>query len=221
MSIHIPHIPTPRRAFVLLSMFVLLLASCGREAAPAVATLGVPDPSTLPKPETVWTIDPPRPLTDWTLPASTGQSMSLHDFRGRFMLLFFGFNNCRDVCPTTLGEFKKVKQQLGEAASDVSFVYVSVDGERDTPQLLAKYVQLFDPEFVGISGTFETLAPVAQEYALFARKPGRIEERENYLVEHTTVSYLVDREGRLQTIYGFGTPPAKIVEDIKRRSAQG
>lgn len=205
----------------LLLALVVLLAGCGAEPTPAIVTLGVADPTTLPKPETVWQIDPPRPLTNWTLPGSTGKPISLHDFRGRYVMLFFGFTNCRDICPTTLGEFKQVKRELGDAAEQVAFVFVSVDGERDTPELLAKYMKLFDPDFVGVSGTFDSLAPVASEYAVFARKPGRIEERENYLVEHTTVSYLVDREGRLQAIYGFGTSPATISEDIKRRSAQG
>jgi protein SCO1/2 len=204
-----------RPAGRLLVITSLLLTSCGALGPARTSVLGQLDPGAFPAPGKRAVIEPPRQLTSFTLPSSTGQPVSLGDFKGRLVLMFFGYTHCPDVCPTTLGEFKQVKQQLGSAARDVAFVFVSVDGERDTPAMLKKYVTIFDPDFIGLSGTFDRLQPIAHEFELYARRPGN-GDQESYFVEHTAVSYLLDRQGRLRMIYGYGAPPEAISGDIER-----
>lgn len=162
-------------------------------------------------------LDEPKPLTDWTMPSSTGSDLSLSDLRGTYALLFFGYTHCPDFCPTTLGDFKLVKRELGDAASDVSFVMVSVDGKRDTPEVLARYMTTFDPAFIGVSGDGATLDPVAKEYGLYYKLRTDEANGGNYPVDHTTLSYLVDREGRLIAMYPYEMTPEDIAADMRTR----
>ena len=165
-------------------------------------------------------LDAPKPLTNFTLPSTTGSDLRLSDLQGQYAVLFFGYTHCPDFCPTTLGEYKQVKQQLDDAVDDVQFIFISVDGERDTPEVLAKYVSIFDPAFVGLSGTDATLQPIAKEYGLYykLRKDEAVDG--NYFVDHTTLSYLVDRQGRLVAMYPYGLEPKIIADDLKVRVAQ-
>src|SRR5512145_1693081 len=94
-------------------------------------------------------VNPPTPLHDFTLTDQTGEPFSLSELRGRVVLVFFGYTHCPDECPTTLANFKRVKASLGAAAQEVAFVFISVDGTRDTPEVVADYLQKFDAEFIG------------------------------------------------------------------------
>ncbi len=155
-------------------------------------------------------IDPPRVLTDFTLTSQDGTPISLSDLRGQVVLMYFGYTNCPDVCPITLGDFKRVKESVGDQADQVAFVMVSVDGERDTPERLKSYIGNFDPDFIGMTGDEATLNRLGADYGLYFQK----QEGENYVVDHTASIFMIDAEGRLTTVYTFGTEPDVIVEDV-------
>lgn len=155
-------------------------------------------------------IDPPRVLNDFTLTSQDNTPISLSDLRGQVVLMYFGYTNCPDVCPITLGDFKRIKQAVGDQADEVAFVMVSVDGERDTPERLKSYISNFDPDFIGMTGDEAALNRLGADYGLFFEK----QEGENYVVDHTASIFMIDPEGRLTTVYTFGTEPDVIVEDV-------
>ena len=162
----------------LLSVLFALLAGCAQPGAPNAAsgTASFDTPAgTL--------IDPPKELADFTLRSHTGAPLSLSDLRGRPVLLFFGYTHCPDVCPMTMVAWKKVKTELGAAADDIAFVFVSVDGERDTPEVLAEFLNKYHSTFIGLSGNVATLRTVGKDYGLYFehQKPG---DDAAYLLEH-------------------------------------
>ncbi|NWG16969.1 MAG: SCO family protein [Chloroflexi bacterium] len=165
--------------------------------------------------------DPPVELSVFTLPSSTGEPLSLSDLRGRWAVLFFGYTHCPDFCPLTLAEYKQVRRLLGDDADAVQIVFISVDGVRDTPEALAKYLALFDPTFIGLSGDDETLARIGPEYSLFYERRTDTGSGADYLIDHTTRSYLVDPEGRLRVSFAFGTEPEIVAESIRRQIKAG
>lgn len=159
-------------------------------------------------------LDPPRELSDFALPSQDGAPLRLSDMRGSYVMLFFGYTHCPDVCPTTLSDFVLVKRAMGTASSQVRFVFVSVDGERDTPAVLARFLKAFDPTFIGLQGDDATLGRVGKEYGLYYKKEQVAGTSEPYLVTHSASAYLLDRQGRMRMVYGFGTPPRVIAADI-------
>jgi len=159
-------------------------------------------------------IEPPKPLSDFTLTSQDGKPLSLSDLHGKYVLLFFGYTHCPDVCPTTLSDFLQVKRQIGAASSEVRFVFVSVDGERDTPPVLARFVKNFDPGFIGLQGDDATLGRIGAEYGLYYKKEKVAGTSQPYSVTHSSSSYLLDRAGRMRMIYGFGVAPQVIATDI-------
>lgn len=189
----------------LLAVLAALLAACGSDKPP--------EPTATPLPGTV--LNPPRPLEDFTLTDHTGAPFSLSDLRGRPALVFFGFTNCPDICPTTLGEFKRVKSLLGRDADEVAFVFVSVDPQRDTPERLAEYVGAFDPAFIGLTGDDAALRPIAQEFGVYYQAVPLEGSETAYTVDHTASSFALDREGRLAIVFSYGTPPDAIVQRIR------
>lgn len=160
--------------------------------------------------------DPPVQLSVFSLPSSTGQPLSLSDLNGRWTLLFFGYTHCPDFCPTTLAEFKQIKDQLGDKAADVQFVFISVDGQRDTPSVLKEYLTRFDPTFIGLSGDDQTLERIGSDYSLFYERHDE-DGTANYLVDHTTRTYLIDPNGLLWVTYAFGTEPEVITNSIEQQ----
>jgi protein SCO1/2 len=167
-------------------------------------------------------IDPPKPLADFTLTSHTGAPTRLSDLRGRPVLLFFGYTHCPDICPTTLGEWKRVKQSLGEAAKQVAFVFVSVDGQRDTPAVLTKFLAKFDPSFVGLTGDRATVEAAGKDFGLYFKSQAHDHQggSGDYLVDHVSPSYLIDRQGRLQMVYSYGIAPDTISADLKKALKQ-
>ena len=111
-------------------------------------------------------VNPPRRVQDFTLTSKSGAAISLSDLRGKALLMFFGYTHCPDVCPTTLADFKRVKQALGDAAQQVNFAFISVDGLRDTPPVLTSFLDQFDSDFVGMTGDPAKLRQVGAEYGL-------------------------------------------------------
>ena len=170
-------------------------------------------PTATPLPGTL--LDPPKEVGDFTLTDQDGQPFRLSDLRGKVALLFFGYTNCPDVCPTTLAEFKRVKALLGDDAERVAFVFVSVDGERDTPERLAAYVRAFDPQFIGLMGDDATIRTIARDYGVFYQRVSYEESAASYLVDHTASTFGVDQQGRLRLVFSYGTDPAAIAARVR------
>jgi protein SCO1/2 len=160
-------------------------------------------------------VQPPRPMPNFTLTSQDGQPMQLSDLRGKTVLLFFGYTHCPDICPTSLSDMKKVKAALGDVANDVAFVFISVDGARDTPELLKRYVKLFDPAFIGLTGSEADVREIALEYgAHFFYDTSKSETA--YTVNHTADTYVIDKDGQWQAAYAMNTP-AEDAADLVRK----
>jgi protein SCO1 len=159
-------------------------------------------------------VEPPTALADFALTSQTGAPVRLSDLRGRAVLLFFGFTNCPDVCPLTLGEFKAAKRLLGAEAERTAFVFVSVDGERDNAERLRAYVGAFDPAFIGLQGDAATLDRIAPEFDLVYRKQDSGGSG-GYAMAHTATSFLIDPAGRLRVVFPYGTPAEALATDIR------
>lgn len=201
-------------AAVLLLAGALLIGGCGN--SPAALTIRDEQQEYRGTP-----IEPPKPLTDFSLPSSTGATLGLDDLRGKVVLLYFGYTFCPDMCPMTLSEFARVKRDLGDQADQVAFVMISVDSERDTPEVLARYMTAFDPDFIGLTGDERTLRQIGPDFGLYYEKRTVEGTSANYLVDHTTPSYLIDQEGRLRMVYSHGTPPEVISAEIQRMLTEG
>jgi len=140
---------------------------------------------------------------EFSLTDHTGKPRTLADFRGKVVVVFFGYVRCPDVCPTTLAELKSVVEQLGEDGKRVQVLFVTVDPERDTRELLAQYVPAFQPDFLGLYGDQEQTARTAKEFKVFYQKvPGS--RPDNYSVDHTTGSYVFDPKGRIRLFARHG-----------------
>jgi protein SCO1 len=144
---------------------------------------------------------------DWgrelSLKDHTGKPRTLADFRGKVVVIFFGYVHCPDVCPTTLAELKSVVEQLGEDGKRIQVLFVTVDPERDTPELLAQYVPAFHPSFLGLYGDPEQTARTAKEFKVYYQKvPGS--RPDNYSVDHTAGSYVFDPSGHIRLFVSHG-----------------
>ena len=159
-------------------------------------------------------VDPPVHLQDFNLPSSTGESMRLSDLDGQWRLMFFGYLHCPDFCPITLSEYKRVKAMLGDSAESVEFVYISVDGVRDTPDALQRYLANFDSSFIGFSGDDETLASIQPDYGFYYRRRFDTGTRAEYVIDHSTRSYLVDRDGYLRATFTYDIRPEQVAQAI-------
>jgi protein SCO1/2 len=142
----------------------------------------------------------------------TGRARTLQDFRGKAVVVFFGFTHCPDVCPTTLAELAQAIKQLGPDAQRVQVLFVSVDPERDTPQALAKYVTAFDARFLGLRGDAAATQRVAQEFKIYyeKRKTG-----DSYSVDHSSQTYVIDPQGRLRLLVRPDRIAADLPADLK------
>jgi protein SCO1/2 len=144
-----------------------------------------------------------------------GTRRTLADYRGKVVVVFFGFAQCPDVCPTTLSDLAQVKRKLGVDGERLQVLFVTVDPERDTQAVLAQYVPSFDPAFVGLYGTADEIAATAKEFKVFYQKvPGKTPT--SYTIDHTAGSYVFDREGRIRLFLKHGQGVDPIVADLKR-----
>ena len=152
----------------------------------------------------------------FTLTDHNGQSRNLSDFKGKVVVLFFGYTQCPDVCPTTLTEWVEIKRQLGADGDRLQGIFITVDPARDTPEVLKAYMGNFDPSFLAlIPGSPEALAQVAKEYKIIYKKvdgktPG------SYTMDHSAGSYLYDPQGRLRLYSRYGNRVDGLVTDIKQ-----
>ena len=151
---------------------------------------------------------------DFRMKDQDGRERSLADFRGKAVVLFFGFTQCPDVCPTTLGEIVQARQLLGPDGDKVQAVFVTVDPERDTPEVLKGYLANFDPGFVGLRGSPEELAALAKDFKIYYKKvegktPG------SYTMDHSAASYVYDPQGRLRLYTRYGSGAQALADDLK------
>ena len=145
----------------------------------------------------------------------TGKPRTLADFKGKVVVVFFGYTQCPDVCPTTMAEMATVMQKLGPLADQVQVLFITLDPERDTQQLLASYVPAFDKRFIGLRGTPGQTAKTAREFKVFyAKVPGS--DPNSYTIDHTAGSYVFDRDGRLRLFIRHGQGPDPIVHDLRQ-----
>jgi len=151
---------------------------------------------------------------DFALIDHTGTKRSLADYRGKAVVVFFGFMQCPDVCPTTLADLAETMRRLGSAADRVAVVFVTVDPERDTPELLAQYVPAFDPRFVGLSGDAAAIERTAKEFkVLYQKQPGKTPG--SYSVDHSAGSFVFDPQGRLRLYVSHGQGADAFTHDLR------
>ena len=152
---------------------------------------------------------------DFRLTDHNGRQRTMADFRGKVVVIFFGYTQCPDVCPTTLSEMRQVMQLLGKDADRLQVLFVTVDPARDTQQLLSTYVPSFNPAFLGLYGDRAATEKVAKDFKIIYRQsPGKTAE--SYTVDHTAASLVFDREGQLRLFINYGLGADKIAPDIKK-----
>jgi len=158
-------------------------------------------------------IQSPDPAFDFTLKSVNGD-VKLSDFRGKVVLLYFGYTFCPDVCPATLANVGQALRNLGKAADDVQLIMISVDPERDDPQKLADYVAHFYPTFLGVTGTKAQIDEATSLYGIFYQKHEGTAAT-GYLIDHTATLLVIDREGYLKLVFPFGATINDLADDIK------
>jgi protein SCO1/2 len=155
-----------------------------------------------------------QPVTNFTLIGSDGEPVSLIDFRGKVVMLYFGYTFCPDVCPATMIELSDAMEILGDKSEDVQVVMVTLDPERDTPEVMQRYVTHFNDTFIGLTGTPEELIAVTAPMGIFyERHEGS--SAAGYLIDHTATVAVLDKEGKLRLVYPFGVTGADMAADLK------
>ncbi|MDB5958735.1 MAG: hypothetical protein JWP59_29 [Massilia sp.] len=156
-----------------------------------------------------------RYAEDFALTDHNGVPRNLASFRGKVVLVFFGYTQCPDVCPTTMAELAGVMKELGPKADQVQVLFITVDPERDTQQLLAEYVPAFDKRFLGLRGDAAATAKVAKEFKVFyAKVPGK--QPGSYSMDHTAGSYVFDKEGKVRLFIRHGQGSGPLVNDLRQ-----
>ena len=186
-----------RRQLITLALLPLWLAACDKAAAPPPQFNAID-------------ITGAEYARDFDLPDADGQRRHLADFKGKVTVVFFGYTQCPDVCPTTMLELAEVKKALGADGARVQGVFVTIDPERDTAQVLKAYVTNFSPDFIALRGSDDETKAVAKQFKVYyAKVPGKTDA--SYTMDHTAGSYVFDSQGhiRLFTRYGSGAEALK------------
>lgn len=152
---------------------------------------------------------------DFSLEDQGGKQRRLSDFKGKVTIVFFGYTQCPDVCPTTLSSLQETMKLLGPEADRVQVLFITLDPERDTTALLAQYVPAFHPSFLGLRGSAAETEATAQAFKVFYKKQGGTRP-DNYSIDHSTGSYVYDLSGRLRLYLKYGETPQRIAEDISK-----
>jgi len=158
-------------------------------------------------------IDPPAHAPNFNLTDQHGDSFQLLDQQGKVVLIFFGYTHCPDVCPITLSEYKRVKAILGDQSENVQFVYITVDPERDTQERMRVYLQNFDPDFIGLTGSRPELELVWQKYGVYQQRQDT-GSAAGYLIDHSARIYAIDKMGNWILNYPYGMEPDRIAQDV-------
>jgi protein SCO1 len=151
---------------------------------------------------------------DFRLTDHRGKVRTLADFHGKYVVLFFGYTHCPDYCPTTLQQLAKATKMLGDSAAQVQVLFVTVDPERDTSEILARYATAFDPSFLALTGSQDELRAVAKEFHILFQKTAA-NASGNYSVDHSAGTYVYDSAGRLRLYMAYGMDAAAIAHDLK------
>jgi protein SCO1/2 len=151
---------------------------------------------------------------DIPLPDHNGQQRSLKDFRGKVVVVFFGYTQCPDVCPTTMQEMAEVKKLLGPDGDRLQSLFVTVDPDRDTPEMLKAYMGNFDPSFLALRGTPEQTAAVAKDFKIYFKKNDG-QTPTSYTMDHSAGSYIYDTQGRLRVYYRYGSGVEALAADVR------
>ncbi len=189
------------RRFWLLALCTALLAACG-QPKPSFRNVDISGATEFGK--------------DFALLDPTGKTRTLADFKGKVVLMFFGYTHCPDVCPTTMVELKQVMEQMGPDADKVQVLFVTVDPDRDTAALMAQYVPAFDSRFLGLRPADEAaLKKVTKDFKVYyAKVPGS--SPDNYTMDHSAGSYVSDQNGQLRLFIRHGQGPEPIAHDLKQ-----
>ena len=151
---------------------------------------------------------------DFALPDQNGQVRSIKDFAGKVVVVFFGFTQCPDVCPTSMTELAGIKKSLGADGDKLQAVFISIDPERDTPEILKAYMGNFDPTFLALRPNPEQLAAIAKDFKIFYKK---VEGRSptSYSMDHSAGNYIYDTQGRLRLYNRYGSGAEGLLGDIR------
>lgn len=151
---------------------------------------------------------------DFELTDHNGATRTLADFRGKAVAVFFGYTHCPDVCPTTLSDFAAALKLLGGQAERVQVIFVTVDPQRDTPDLLKQYVPAFNPGFLGMHTDAESLKRLANEFKVVYQKSA-VKAADDYLIDHSAGTYVYDAKGNLRLLMPYGSKPEAIANDLR------
>jgi len=188
----------PRRSF-LISASALVLTACS-ESKPPFTGIDITGADY---------------ATGFALTDHNGQARTLADFKGKVVVVFFGFTQCPDVCPTSLAEMALAKQLLGADGERMQGLFVSIDPERDTPEIMKAYMAAFDPSFLALYAKLDDLPALARSFKIYYKKvPGSTPE--NYTMDHSAGSYVYDPQGRIRLYNRYGTGAQALAEDLKK-----
>jgi protein SCO1 len=183
-----------------LHLFALLLAAAGCAHAADKLKSG--------------TFDPPRLAPQISQKAADGKDFALDKYRGKVVVLEFGYTSCADVCPVSLALLKQAREKLGPLGDKLQVVFVTVDPQRDTAPKLKAYLEQFDKSFVGLTGTEEQMAAIRKAYGISATKKMIEGSKTEYTMGHSSYLYFIDPQGRLRALMPFGRPADDIVHDV-------
>lgn len=195
------------RTFLFVSLLALPIAAAAEPSAPG-NTPKVDDFKS-------GVFDPPRMAPDFELLGSNGGALKLSQYRGKVVALAFGFTHCQKVCPLTLANLANVSRQLGKDAGALQVVYVTVDPERDDVARMKEFLGLFNPGFVGGTGSSSQVDAVRQAYGVTAQREAGEIKNLGYQVHHSSSVYLIDRAGKLRLLVPFGKSPDDIAHDVR------
>jgi protein SCO1/2 len=150
----------------------------------------------------------------FSLVGADGKPVTDRDFRGRYMLIFFGFTHCPDICPAELQVIAQALDHLGDKTKNVVPIFITLDPERDTPEAMANYVKSFGPNFVGLTGSPEAIAAAAKAYRVSYAKVENKDSTGDYSVDHSALVYLMDPEGRYVTHFSYGLSAEQMAEKL-------
>lgn len=205
MTERIPHAHPRRRSLLAASAAAVLvpglLAACSEKAAaPSFAGIDITGADY---------------ATGFDLTDQFGQRRTLADFKGKVVLVFFGFTQCPDVCPTTLTEIAQVKQALGSDGERIQGIFISVDPERDTPEIMKQYMASFDPSFLALNAPLDQLPDLAKRYKIYYKKvEGKTPT--SYTMDHSAGTYVYDPQGRIRLYHRYGSGVQGLIADVKQ-----
>ena len=151
--------------------------------------------------------------SSFELTSHKGEDKTTKDFKGKVVAIFFGFASCPDICPTTMIELKNIKEMLGENSNQLEVLFVSLDPERDTPELLGKFVPSFDASFIGLTGSMENIEKITKQFKVYRKK---VIQGSSYTIDHSSGIYLLDKNGKIRVRHSYGSDIKLIVEDIEK-----